>query len=72
MPSAEPEFPRYLYVPWVDGVSHADRSAAVVQLGRALAVETHLPLIGVGATKNQLPDDWEKLGYRRCCGGWSW
>lgn len=62
--AAESDFPQYVYAPWVDGVPHSDRAKQVVELGRALANQTRLPLIGVGATKNQLPDDWGKLGYR--------
>jgi hypothetical protein len=63
---AEPDvdFPQYVYVPWVDGEPHSARASEAREIASALASKKRIPLVGVGATKNQLPDDWGSLPYR--------
>ena len=64
MVEADVEFPRYVYVPWVDGESHSARANEARMIAAALASKKRISLVGVGATKNQLPDDWGSLPYR--------
>lgn len=57
-------FPRFIYVPWSGEQSPEQRGHQIVNLAHALAQRTGHPLLGIAATKNQLPDDWGKLPYR--------
>jgi len=57
----EREFPRFIYVPWRDDVAHTDRGDQVVAIAQALAAKTRIPLLGVAATLNTLPDSWDGL-----------
>jgi hypothetical protein len=64
MASRSSEFPRYIYVPWIDGVPHGGRADETVELAQVVARETGLPVLGVAATTQQLPDDWGRRPYR--------
>lgn len=64
MSSEERKFPRHIYVPWIDGEPFDERAEQVVAIAQALAREAGLPLLGVAATAQQLPDDWGKHPYR--------
>ena len=58
------ESPRFVYVPWNDELSVDDRASHVLLVARDLASEERLPVMGIAATKDQLPGDWGKLPYR--------
>lgn len=58
------DFPRYIFVPWVDGESHSARAGEARRIAASLASKKRIQLVGVGGTKNQLPDDWGSLPYR--------
>lgn len=64
MTSGASEFPRYIYVPWIDGEPHGERADQTVALAEALAWEVGLPVLGVAATAQQIPDGWGKRPYR--------
>ena len=58
------ESPRFVYVPWNDEVSIDARASHVFAVARDLASKERLPVMGIAATKDQLPDGWGKLPYR--------
>lgn len=64
MTTQRADFPPFVYVPWIDGEPHAARADETRKIAEALSARTRLPLIGVGATKSQLPDDWGSRPYR--------
>lgn len=63
---AEPDldFPRIVFVPWVDEEPHEARASTARKIAASVASKERMPLVGVGATMNQLPDDWGSLPHR--------
>ena len=62
--SGAQESPRFVYVPWNDELSIDSRASHVFAVARDLASKERLPVMGIAATKDQLPDGWGKFPYR--------
>jgi hypothetical protein len=64
MAGTEADFPRFVYVPWVDEEPPDARAIVARRIAASVASKARIPLVGVSATMNQLPDDWGSLPHR--------